>query len=91
MKGLPSGLAAGLRGLPLTSTTAIVGVAPVLTVVWLKLPLFQLSKYRKMPLRAHGVRTTAFTVWRSLTSTPSQRTKKNDLFFLTGPPKLSVY
>src|SRR6185369_11833686 len=60
---VPSGFVAGVFGLPSASTTAIVGVAPVATVVAAALPLFQevfpgpLSKYRKMPLRAQGVST----------------------------------
>jgi hypothetical protein len=60
LNGATFGLVAGGAGLPNPSTTAIVGVLPVAVVVVKKFPLFQLSKYRKMPLRAHGVSTTGF-------------------------------
>src|SRR5213082_2935336 len=79
VKGLPSGFVAGTFALPRASTTAIVGVAPVVTVVAAALPLFQEvlpgppSKYRKMPLRAHGVSTSGVVVWRVATIIWSHR------------------
>src|SRR6185503_5438826 len=54
-------------------------------------PLFQPSKYRKMPLRAHGVSTSGFCVVRSLTLKPLNNAKKNVLFLTIGPPRLAVY
>src|SRR5206468_3576714 len=88
--GLPSGFVVGLMGLPNRSTTAMAGVAVVASVGWMAFPLFQLSKYRKMPFRAHGVSTIGFGVVRPFTRAVSHSAKKNVLFFLIGPPKLPV-
>src|SRR5215468_5351233 len=55
------------------------------------LPLFQPSKYRKIPFRAHGVSTIGFCVVRALTFSPSNNPKKNVLFLTIGPPRLRVY
>jgi hypothetical protein len=44
-----------------------------------------------MPLRAQGVNAGDTTLLRCQSSTWSHNTKKNVLFFLIGPPKLSVY
>src|SRR5262245_46140034 len=54
-------------------------------------PLFQPSKYRKIPFRAHGVSTVVFCVLRLLTISPFQSPKKNVLFLTIGPPRLAVY
>src|SRR5262245_26939821 len=54
-------------------------------------PLFQPSKYRKMPFRAHGVSTSGFCVVRPLTLSPLNNAKKNVLFLTIGPPRLAVY
>src|SRR5262245_32985026 len=89
LNGPPVGFVVGVRGLPCPSTTAVVGVFPKLVTV-LALPLFQLSKYRKMPFRAQGVSTTGFWVVRARTMTSSNNAKKNVLFFFMGPPRLPV-
>jgi hypothetical protein len=60
LNGAVFGLFVGITGLPIASTTGIVGVVPVVCGVVKKFPLFQLSKYRKMPFLAHGVNTTGF-------------------------------
>src|SRR5206468_1178293 len=90
VNGEPSGLELGRTAAPVLSTTAIVGVAPS-AVRAVALPLFQLSKYRKTPLRAHGVSTVTFWTVRLLLSRPSHRPKKNVLFLMMGPPALIVY
>src|SRR5882724_12564806 len=54
-------------------------------------PLFQPSKYRKMPFRAQGVSTIGFCVVRALTTTPLSNAKKSVLFLTIGPPRLAVY
>src|SRR5712691_1480712 len=68
----------------------MVGVAVPATVCWIAFPLFQLSKYRKMPFRAHGVSTMEFGVVRLFTRRLSHSAKKNVLFLTIGPPKLPV-
>src|SRR5262245_10779193 len=69
----------------------MVGVAPVAWRVCVMFPLFQPSKYRKIPFRAHGVSTIGFCVVRPLTITPSNNAKKNVLFLTIGPPRLALY
>src|SRR3989442_5655674 len=67
----------------------MVGVAPPVWT-WSALPLFQLSKYRKMPRWAHGVSTVGLVRVRVSGKRPFQSAKKNVLFFTIGPPTLSV-
>src|SRR5882672_9203804 len=55
------------------------------------LPLFQVSKYRKMPFRAQGVNTMTFRRVRLLLIRPSHNPKKNVLFLTMGPPALTEY
>ena len=50
------------------------------------LPFMTLSKNRNMPLRAQGLSTGETTLERCQSSTWSDSTKKNVLFFLIGPP-----
>src|SRR5437868_6277236 len=69
----------------------MVGVAPDVVVTVCAFPLCQLSKYRKMPFRAHGVSTVALELLRVAGSRPSHRAKKNVLFLTIGPPTLPVY
>src|SRR5712691_5276229 len=83
--GVPSGFVAGRTGLPSPSTTAIVGVAVPASVGSIAFPLFQVSKYRKMPFLAHGVSTIEFGVVRRLTRVLSHKAKKNVLFLTIGP------
>src|SRR5262252_1761753 len=67
VKGAPLGFVAGVSGLPRPSTTAIVGFAlPGAVGICVAFPLFQPSKYRKIPLRAHGVSTIGFWFVRML-------------------------
>ena len=90
MKGVPFGFVAGRTGLPNESTAAIVGVAPVVGTCS-ELPLFQPSKYLKIPFRAHGVSTVALLFVRVDGNKPFHRKKKNVLFLTIGPPMLPVY
>jgi len=52
--------------------------------------LFQLSKYRKTPFLAQGVRTIEFGVVRPFTNNESHNPKKKVLFLTIGPPMLPV-
>src|SRR5512145_1443383 len=59
VNAVPFGLVAGATGVPTAFTTAMVGVFPPV-VGWVTFPLFQLSKYRKIPFLAQGVSTMGF-------------------------------
>src|SRR5262245_38290214 len=67
LNGGTFGLFVGVTGVPTAFTTAIVGVPPVACVGSVMFPLFQLSKYRKMPFLAQGVSTWGFCVVLALT------------------------
>src|SRR5678809_1279130 len=88
--GPPVGVVVTLAGAPSSVTEAIVGVGPVDTVVANAFPAFHPSKYRKMPMRAHGVKTVKLVNDRCSAWFISYRTKKKVLFLTIGPPKLAV-
>src|SRR5688572_629402 len=77
-------------GLPFRSTARRVGFAPVSASVPIAFVEFHWLKYRKMPKRAQGVYTMKLSRDRVRFELMSNNPKKNVLFRIMGPPKLTV-